>query len=144
MAARWGLGPVFAADWLTSSRRWQVYLARSMLVGSVLVVILVMWLNRYSGVQFISFRRFADAGSAVIRSIMELELVLALAIVPAVTAGAICQDKMRGGLTLMMLTDLSEVEIVLGRLASRLVIVLGVIACGLPVLAILRSPSCPA
>jgi ABC-type transport system involved in multi-copper enzyme maturation permease subunit len=139
MAARWGLGPVFAADCMTSSRRWQVYAARSMLVGSVLVVILVMWLDRYSGVQFISIRRFADAGSAVIRSIMELELVLALAIVPAVTAGAICQDKMRGGLSLMMVTDLSDAEIVLGRLASRLVTVLGVIACGLPVLAILTS-----
>ena len=62
-----------------------------------------------------------------------------LAIVPAVTAGAICQDKMRGGLALMMVTDLSDAEIVLGRLASRLVTVLGVIFCGLPVLAILTS-----
>jgi ABC-type transport system involved in multi-copper enzyme maturation permease subunit len=139
MPARFGLGPVFAADCLTSSRRWQVYSGRSMLAGSVLVAIALVWLNRYSGRQFISLQEHAAAGSTLIRAIMGLELTLALAIVPAVTAGAICQDKMRGGLTLMMVTDLSDAEIVLGRLASRLLTVLGVIACGLPVLAILTS-----
>ena len=139
MAARVGLGPVFAADCLSTSRRWQVYAGRALLVASVLLAIGLVWLNRYSGARFISFRDFAAAGSAMIRAIMVLELTLALAIVPAVTAGVICQDKMRGGLTLMMVTDLSDVEIVLGRLASRMVTVLGVIACGLPVLAILTA-----
>jgi hypothetical protein len=65
MAVRWGLGPVFAADCLTSSRRWQVYAGRSMLVGSVLVVIALVWLNRYSGRQFLSFQEHAAAGSLV-------------------------------------------------------------------------------
>ena len=139
MSRRPGLGPVFAADCLTTSRRWQVYAGRSMLVGCVLVAILVVWLNRYRGLQALSYQDLAAAGSTLVRAIMGLELTLSLAIVPAVTAGAICQDKMRGGLTLMMVTDLSDAEIVLGRLASRLVTVLGVIACGLPVLAILTS-----
>ena len=40
----------------------------------------------------------------VVDAIMAVELVLAIAIVPAAAAGAICQDKMRGGLTLMMVT----------------------------------------
>ncbi len=139
MTPRWGLGPVFAADCLTTSRRWQVYAGRSMLVGGVLAVIMVVWLNRYRGYQAVSYQQLAEAGSSLVRSIMGLELTLALALVPAVTAGAICQDKMRGGLVLMMVTDLSDAEIILGRLASRLITVLGVIACGLPVLAILTS-----
>ena len=137
MTAWSGSGPVFAADCLTTSRRWQVYAGRSMLVGSVLAGVLVVWLSRYRGAQVLSYQELAAAGSTLVRAIMGLELTLALAIVPAVTAGAICQDKMRGGLTLMMVTDLSDAEIVLGRLASRLVTVLGVIACGLPVLAML-------
>ncbi len=70
---------------------------------------------------------------------MAVELVLAIVVVPAVTAGAICQDKVRGGLTLMMVTDLSDAEIVLGKLAVRLVTVFSLMACGLPVLAILTS-----
>jgi hypothetical protein len=139
MSPRLGLGPVFAADCLATSRRWQVYAGRSMLIACVLVAVLVAWLTQYRGVQGLSYQHLAAAGSTLVRAIMGLELTLALAIVPAVTAGAICQDKLRGGLTLMMVTDLSDTEIVLGRLASRLVTVLGVIACGLPVLAMLTS-----
>jgi ABC-type transport system involved in multi-copper enzyme maturation permease subunit len=78
----------------------------------------------------------ASVGSAVSDTIKGVELMLALALVPAVTAGAICQEKRRGALALMMATDLSDAEIVLGKLASHLVVVLGVVACSLPVLAI--------
>src|SRR5205814_1089361 len=55
---------------------------------------------------------------------------------PAATAGAICQDKARGSLALLFATELSDAEIVLGKLAARLVPVLGMILCVAPVLAI--------
>ena len=55
---------------------------------------------------------------------------------PAATAGAICLDKARGNLTLLFATDLSDAEIVLGKLAARLVPVLGLILCAAPVLAL--------
>src|SRR5262249_60683401 len=55
---------------------------------------------------------------------------------PAATAGAICQDKARGSLALLLATDLSDAEIVLGKLAARLVPALGMILCVSPVLAI--------
>jgi ABC-type transport system involved in multi-copper enzyme maturation permease subunit len=136
MAKRWGLGPVFAAECLVTTRRWQV---RSLLVGSVFTAMTLIWLTQFAGHQLTSIQDYAVVGSALVNAIMSVELVLAIAIVPAVAAGAICQDKMRGGLTLMMVTDLSDGEIVLGKLASRLVTILGIVACGLPVLAILTS-----
>src|SRR6185437_13030105 len=55
---------------------------------------------------------------------------------PAATAAAICLDKARGNLTLLFTTDLTDAEIVLGKLAARLVTVLGLIACAAPVLAL--------
>ncbi len=55
---------------------------------------------------------------------------------PAATAGAICLDKARGTLLHTLVTDLSDAEIVLGKLAARLVPVLGLVACSLPVLAL--------
>jgi ABC-type transport system involved in multi-copper enzyme maturation permease subunit len=139
MDSQWGLGPVFSAECLTTSRRWQVYAGRSLLVASVLAAMTLIWLTRFSGARLISIQEYAEVGSAMVNAIMSVELVLAIAIVPAAAAGAICQDKMRGGLTLMMVTDLSDAEIVLGKLASRLVTILGIVACGLPVLAILTS-----
>ena len=134
--ARWGAGPVFAADCLTTARRWQVYAGRVLLVTGVLLGLTLVWLGRFSGREFTTLQQLAEVGSAFFHTIMGVELVLVLMLVPAATAGAICQDKMRGGLTLMMVTDLSDAEIVLGRFASRLATVLGVVACGLPVLAI--------
>ena len=55
---------------------------------------------------------------------------------PAATAGAVCLDKARGTLDHMLATDLSNAEIVLGKLGVRLVPVLGLIACVLPLAAL--------
>jgi ABC-type transport system involved in multi-copper enzyme maturation permease subunit len=55
---------------------------------------------------------------------------------PAATAGAICLDKARGNLALLFATDLTDAEIVLGKLAARLAPVLGLIACAAPVLSL--------
>ncbi len=96
MAKRIGVGPVFAFECLTTSRRWQVYAGRALLVTGVLVGLTLVWLNRLDGREITDHKQLAVVGSAFFRSIMAVELVLALVVVPAATAGAICQDKMRG------------------------------------------------
>ena len=55
---------------------------------------------------------------------------------PAATAGAVCLDKARGTLDHLLVTDLSDAEIVLGKLGVRLIPVLGLIACVLRVVAL--------
>jgi len=136
---RWGPGPVFAADCMTTARRWQVYAGRAALVAAVLAGLTLVWLNRFAGRVFTSHQELAEVGAAFFHAVMGVELILVLAVVPAAAAGAICKDKVRGGLTLMMATDLSDAEIVLGRFASLMVTVVGVVACGLPTLAITAS-----
>ena len=49
MARRIGVGPVFASECLTTSRRWQVYAGRTLLLSSVLVGLTLVWLNRLGG-----------------------------------------------------------------------------------------------
>ena len=66
-----------------------------------------------------------------------MQLTLVLLAAPAATAGSICLDRARGTLTHMLVTDLSSAEIVLGKLAARLVPVLGLLACTLPLMEIL-------
>ena len=65
-----------------------------------------------------------------------VELTLVMLAAPAATAGAICVDRARGTLAHMLATDLSDPEIVLGKLAARLLPVLGLVACSWPVLAL--------
>ena len=65
-----------------------------------------------------------------------VELTLVMLAAPAATAVAICVDRARGSLAYMLATDLSDAEIVLGKLSSRLLPVLGLVACSWPVLAL--------
>ena len=79
---------------------------------------------------------YAQLGESYFYAIDRVELALVMLAAPAATAGAICLDRSRGTLAHMLATDLSDAEIVLGKLAARLLPVLGLVACSWPVLAL--------
>ena len=43
--SRIGLGPVFVYEWITSSRRWQIYAQRSLFVSALLLALVGVWKN---------------------------------------------------------------------------------------------------
>src|SRR5262249_9103317 len=96
----------------------------------------LVWYTESPGREVVTYQEGAAIGAALLNAIMAIELVLALVVVPAATAGSICLERSRGNLALMMATGLSDAEIVLGKLAAHVVIILGIVACSLPVLAI--------
>ena len=75
-------------------------------------------------------------GSPISSAMIGVELALVMLAAPAATAGAICLDRARGTLAHMLMTDLSDAEIVLGKLAARLLPVFALVACSWPVMAI--------
>ena len=78
----------------------------------------------------------ALAGEKFFYAFAAIQLVMVLLVSPAATAGAVCQDRQRGIFAQLAATDLSDAEIVLGKLGSRLAPIVGVLACGLPVSAL--------
>src|SRR5215472_3760270 len=131
-----GLGPVFASEWRTASRRWQGYALRSLLVLLCLLGLSGVWLRSHHGTAELSAQELAEIGRTFYAVTTLIVLGLVGLAAPAATAGAICLDKARGNLTLLFATDLTDAEIVLGKLAARLVPVLGLIACAAPVQAL--------
>ena len=131
-----GSGPVFASEWRTASRRWQGYALRSVLVLLLLLGLSGVWLGHHDGTGELSVRQLAEIGRGFYAVTTLILLGLVGLAAPAAAAGAICLDKDRGNLTLLFSTDLTDAEIVLGKLAARLVPVLGLIACAAPVLAL--------
>ena len=129
---RWGLGPVFFYECLANSRRWQTYAIRSAGVALLLAAIATIAMPGRT----IDPREYPALGESYFNAIVGVELTLVMLAAPAATAGAICVDRARGTLTHMLATALSDTEIVLGKLAARLLPVLGVVACSWPVLAI--------
>lgn len=140
-------GPVFAYEWLMTSRRWQGYALRSLFVLLLLLGLAGVWLGRDDAAGRSSARQLADVGQGFYAVTTLIMLGLVGLAAPAAAAGAICQDKARGNLILLLATDLTDAEVVLGKLAARLVPVLALIGCAAPVLALTTllgvAPSMP-
>ncbi len=130
----WGPGPVFAFESLVAARRWQVYALRAFYVGLLLAGLTLTW-----GPSEQTIRTLADSAriaAMFFRTLIGVQLAVVLLAAPAATASAVCVDKSRGTLLHAFVTDLTDREIVLGKLGARLVPVLSLLACGMPVLAI--------
>jgi hypothetical protein len=110
-------GPVFAFELLTASRNWQVYATRSVFVAGLTAV----WWGNVAGREPRSIREQAEVGRRFYQALAATQLALALLAAPAATAGAVCLDRARGTLAHVLVTDLSGAEIILGKLAARLV-----------------------
>jgi ABC-type transport system involved in multi-copper enzyme maturation permease subunit len=130
---RWGLGPVFAWEWLRASRRWQLYALRVLFVAALGAGLTVVWLVK-AGHGALGIRGLAETGEAFFYALVGTQLALVLLAAPAHTAAAVCLDRSRGTLFHVLATDLSDAEIVLGKLAARLIPVIGLVICGMPVL----------
>jgi ABC-type transport system involved in multi-copper enzyme maturation permease subunit len=133
---RWGLGPVFFYECLANSRRWQTYAIRSVGVALLLAAIVTIAMPRMRFDATYTWREYAALGVSYFYAVIGVELTLVMLAAPAATAGAICVDRARGTLAHLLATDLSDPEIVLGKLTARLLPVLGLVACSWPVLAI--------
>jgi ABC-type transport system involved in multi-copper enzyme maturation permease subunit len=133
MAKRIGLGPVFAFEWLAVSRRWQWYAARSMFGAGLLAAMTVVWCSRMVNGPRHSVQVQAEFGRVFCGAVTAVQMAMVLLVAPAATAGSICLDRARGTLAHMLVTDLSSAEIVLGKLAARMVPVLAMLLCILPI-----------
>jgi ABC-type transport system involved in multi-copper enzyme maturation permease subunit len=134
MRLRLGPGPVFAFESLAASRRWQIYALRCLCAALLLAGLWLFW--GPSEYEIHTLAEAARIGGVFFRILVVVQLAVVLLAAPAATAGAVCVDKSRGTLLHAFVTDLTEREIVLGKLAARLLPVLSLMACGLPVLAL--------
>ena len=129
-------GPVFRYESMIASRRWQVYAMRALFVGLLLACLSTIWQINESGTVDTLRRSLVVAGQRFFYFTVVIELVLVLLAAPASTAGAIALDKSRGTLTHLLTTDLTAAEIVVGKLAARLIPVIAVLMCAIPVSAL--------
>ena len=103
----------------------------------LLTSLLVVWNSTMPMGTTSPIRMMAMLGQWFYVAVVGMQLSLVLLAAPAATAGAICLDRARGTLTHMLVTELSNSEIVLGKLAARVIPVLGLVACTFPLMEIL-------
>ena len=113
MKFRWGLGPVFAFESLVAAA------LANLCVRSVYVSLLLLGLTLTWGPSERIIHSLAEAaaiGRIFFQTVIVVQLLVVLLVAPASTASSICVDKSRGTLHHTFITDLTDREIILGKL----------------------------
>ena len=131
------LGPVFTREVVIAPRRTQIYIARSAYAAALLLLICTAWLV-LTGTQIVrDVGDLAQFAGLVFQILAPLQLALAVFFSAMLAASAVAQEKDRRTFVLLMLTNLSNQELVLGKLLASLLHVLVMFAAGLPVFMLL-------
>ena len=126
------IGPVFTRELVTAPRRKRFYVGRACYVAGLGVLIGVAWLV-LTGTQSISdMGDLARFGTILLQLLAPLQLALAMFFSAMLAASAVAQEKDRRTMVLLLLSNLSNSELVLGRLLASLLGVLVMLAAALP------------
>ena len=138
-------GPVFNIELLTTARRFRYYAIR---FGYGLFLLFFIWQNdpglyhnRYFGVHSseggMTLQEMAEIGQAVFRTFIFTQGIAILLLTPALVAGVVAEEKRRKTLHYLLASRLTSGEIILGKLAARLLHVGVFLAIGLPIISLL-------
>lgn len=126
-------GPIFTRETLTSPRQARHFLIRAGYVFGLMILIYTSSQATFGWQQAKSVGDLARFGSLLFQifSVVQLSLMLFFALL--FSASSVAQEKDRGTLILLLLTDLRERELVLGKLFASLLIVFVTWAASIPV-----------
>ncbi|MCX7426403.1 MAG: ABC transporter permease subunit [Planctomycetia bacterium] len=126
------IGPVFTREFTIAPRRTRLYVARAAYVLALLGLMSIAWLM-LTGTQLIrDVGDLARFGMMVFQILGPLQLVVAVFFSALFAASAVSQEKDRRTLILLLLTNLSNSELVLGKLLASLLNVLVLLTAAAP------------
>jgi ABC-type transport system involved in multi-copper enzyme maturation permease subunit len=133
-------GPLFDKELRVSSRRRRNYVLRSIFIMLLSVFVATVWLgvveSEYSAV--FQKSRMAVAGKTIISTIVWFQFVTTQLIAVIMLSTSISDEIHHGTLGLLMTTPISSFHIVMGKLFSKLLQIILLLAISLPLLAVVR------
>ena len=126
-------GPIFSREALTSPRQLRHYLIRSGYVVALLLLIYTAGLATFGWQEVRNLGDIARFGSLVFQLLSMVQMTLVLFFALLFAAGNVAQEKDRRTLILLLMTDLRDRELVLGKLLASLLIVAVLVAASAPV-----------
>lgn len=127
------IGPVFHRELATAPRRPRHFLQRSVYALALLVLICTAWFV-LAGTQIIqNVGDMARFGSALFLILSPLQLALVVFLAAFGVASAVSQEKDRRTIILLLMTRMSNTELVLGKLFASLLEVLVMLLAAIPI-----------
>jgi ABC-type Na+ efflux pump permease subunit len=126
-------GPIIAREILTAPRPGRFYLARASYVGILLILMWTCWQSQVGFTEVSEIGIIAYFGHLLFRFFVLFQLSLMLFFAPLSAATAVAHEKDRRTFVLLLMTDLRDVEIILGKLTASLLQILTLLATSAPV-----------
>jgi ABC-type transport system involved in multi-copper enzyme maturation permease subunit len=117
-------------------KRRRDLIIRCAYLGLLIVLVLISLYNTSSNVTTASLAELAKTSATVFQNLSYLQLGLVALLAPIFTAGAITQEKDSQTYDILLATPLSNGQIVLGSLLSRLFFVVALLISGIPIFSI--------
>lgn len=131
------IGPVFTRETSIAPRRTRTYVARAAYVLVLLVLALTAWLV-LTGTQIVrNLGDFARFGTILFHLLAPLQLAVSLFLASMAAASAVAQEKDRRTMVLLLLTNMTNSELVLGKLLASLLGIVTMLLASLPLFMLL-------
>ncbi len=130
-------GPIFNREFLTVPRRGRHYLGRAAYLGMLWIIGLTAWLAMVGWTRWPTLGETARFGPLLFQILTLVELALFLFFAALAAASAVAQEKDRRTFILLLMTDLRDSEIVLGKLLGSLLPIGLLLLSSVPVLMVL-------
>ncbi len=131
------VGPLFTRELTTLPRRGRLYVARAAYGATLLVLLSTAW-QVLAGMQEVrNVGDFARFGAAIFQVLAPLQLAAVMFLAALTAAASVAQEKDRRTFDLLLLTNLTNSELVLGKLFASLASVVDLVIAAVPVFAAL-------
>ncbi len=127
------IGPVFTRELVTAPRRLRFYVARAIYAAGLLALVSTAWLLLTGAQEVRNIGDMARFGATLFQILAPLQLALVMFFSAVLAASAVAQEKDRRTLVLLLMTNLSNSELVLGKLFANLLQLFVLLAAGLPI-----------
>jgi len=136
----WLIGPIFDKELRVSSRRRRNYLLRFVYLTMLTIFLVLMWQEevRYGGSAVYTASRMAQAGQVVIASIVWFQFCAIQIVAMIMLSTSISDEIYNRTLGILMTCPVNSFQIVMGKLFSKLLQLILLLAISLPLLAVVR------
>ena len=126
-------GPIIAREVLTAPRPLRFYVARASYIGLLFILMWTAWQSLVGFADATEIGIIAHFGHLLFRLFVLFQLTLMLFFAPLSAATAVAHEKDRRTFILLLMTDLRDVEIILGKLAASLLQIVTLLLSAMPV-----------
>ena len=136
----WLTGPIFGKELRVSSRRRRHYVVRSIYIGLLAVMMIFVWMDSFRADRMSAYQsgKMAETGRIITMLVTWSQFLLCQIVAGVMLSTAISDEIYNKTLGVLMTTPITGLQIVAGKLLSKLLQCLLLVGVSLPALAMVR------